>query len=175
MTDQSHSARATKNKDKTTEQQKPRNGSDSHFCPRPWWRARLGRSPSACHCLWVWAPPTKARRQQLPQDLTSRNWSTEANTGRLFSVPPGDIRMLERSAILKRKAIAMWAQVRQSNTSLSSGWRRESVLFNIIPCTMLKLTASSFATFPKASRILSKAHSVALTSTLKILLYSSQS
>ena len=52
------------------------------------------------------------------------------------------------------------------------GW---SVLFNIIPCTMLNLPASSFATLSKASRILSSGHSVALTSTLKMLLYSSQS
>ena len=42
------------------------------------------------------------------------------------------------------------------------------------PCTMFNLPASSFATFSNASRILSKAHSVALISTLKMILYSSQ-
>ena len=39
---------------------------------------------------------------------------------------------------------------------------------------MFKLIAPSFVTFSEASRILSKAHSVALTPTLKILWYSSQ-
>ena len=53
--------------------------------------------------------------------------------------------------------------------------RRKSVLFNIIPCSMFNLPASSLATFSKASRILSKAHPVALISTLKMLLYSTQS
>ena len=49
--------------------------------------------------------------------------------------------------------------------------RKKSVLFNIIPCAMPNLTASSFATFSHASRILSKAHSVALTSPLKMLFF----
>ena len=49
--------------------------------------------------------------------------------------------------------------------------RRKSVLFIIILGTMLKLPASSFATFPNSLRILLKAHSVALASTLKVLLY----
>ena len=41
--------------------------------------------------------------------------------------------------------------------------RKKSVLFNIIPSTTFKLLGSSFATFSKASRNLSKAHSVAVT------------
>ena len=53
--------------------------------------------------------------------------------------------------------------------------RSKSVLFNIIHCTMLNLPASSSTTFAKASRILSKAHSVAPTSTLKMLKCASHS
>ena len=41
--------------------------------------------------------------------------------------------------------------------------------------TMLSFLASSFATFSKASFILSKVHSAAFTSVLKVLLYSPQS
>ena len=43
------------------------------------------------------------------------------------------------------------------------------ILFNIIPCTMFNRPASSLAVFSKASRVVSKAHSVAFISTLKML------
>ena len=45
----------------------------------------------------------------------------------------------------------------------------------MISCTVLSFLASSCATCSKASFILSKAHSVAFTSALKVPLYSSQS
>ena len=83
------------------------------------------------------------------------------------------------NVVLKRKAIAMWAQIRQNDTSLFCGWCDDPAVGNLcsstIPCTMLKLPASSLATFSKASRVLPKVHSVALTSTLKVLLCFSQS
>ena len=53
--------------------------------------------------------------------------------------------------------------------------RKMSVLFKMIPRTMLKLPVSASATFSHASRILSKAHSVAFVSTLNFLSKSSQS
>ena len=53
--------------------------------------------------------------------------------------------------------------------------RRKSVLFKTIHCRTLNLLASSFATLSHASRTPSKDHSVPLISTLKMLLYSSQS
>ena len=61
--------------------------------------------------------------------------------------------------------VAISTKIRQSHTSLSSGWRK-SVLLNKISCTMFTLS--------KASCTLSKVHSVALISPLKMLLYSFQ-
>ena len=53
--------------------------------------------------------------------------------------------------------------------------RKKFVLFVMISWTVLSFPASSFATFSKASFILSKAHSVTFTSFLKVFLCSSQS
>ena len=47
--------------------------------------------------------------------------------------------------------------------------RKKSVLFNIIPCTMLNFPATSFATISEASCILSKAHSVGIPPNLRLL------
>ena len=52
--------------------------------------------------------------------------------------------------------------------------RKLSVLLIMLSCTMLIFLASSCATCSKASLILSKAHSAASTSFLKVFLYSSQ-
>ena len=92
----SQCAYATKTKDETAEQQKPRNGSDNHFCPRPRWRAHLGSVTVSVSSPVGLGSPTVA--QQLPQDLTSRSRSTKANSERVLSAPPGDKRILERSA-----------------------------------------------------------------------------
>ena len=71
----------------------------------------------------------------------------------------------------------MRTQIEHCNASLSSGWRNDAsqvvCLLIMISCTVLGFLASSCATCSKASFTLSKANSVAFTSVLKMLLYSS--
>ena len=83
---------------KTTEQQKRRIGSDSHFCPRPWWRANLGRSPPVCHGLWVWALRPRLDANSYLKTSLHVTGQLKQTLSACFSAPPGDKRIPKRSA-----------------------------------------------------------------------------
>ena len=78
------------------------------------------------------------------------------------------------NVVLQRKPVTMWAQIRQSDISLSSGWREDTPqeICALQHNSLHDAQASHFILchFSKVSRVLSKVHSVAFTSTLKVLL-----
>ena len=75
--------------------------------------------------------------------------------------------------VLPGGTVVIRTQVGDSDSTLSSNWRDDLLI--ILSCTMLNFSASSCAACSNASFFLSKAHSVAFTSTLKMPQYSSQS